>query len=88
MILILEHFTAVTPIVKDNKTGFAVLGNELTGLTTYGFAHQAGILAGGPINAQQYKTNNTFCSEQVYTLASSASSLSNNNWLYFAKVII
>ena len=40
-------FTALTPVLENTKTGFAVHGNELTDLNQYGFAHEEGILAGG-----------------------------------------
>ena len=44
-------FTALTPVLEDTKTGFAVHGKELTDLDDYGFAHEEGILAGGNIKA-------------------------------------
>ena len=54
-------FTALTPVLEDTKTGFAVHGNELTNLNVYGFAHEEGILAGGDINVYgnlKYKNDN------------------------------
>jgi hypothetical protein len=44
-------FTALTPVLENTKTGFAVHGNELTNLDAYGFAHEEGILAGGNMKA-------------------------------------
>ena len=44
-------FDVVTPVIENTKTGYAVHGNELTGLDTYGFAAEEGILAGGAIRS-------------------------------------
>ena len=52
-------FTAVTPVMKNNKTGFGVR-TELTDIHVYGFAHQKGILAGGDlkVNGLIHSRNN------------------------------
>lgn len=44
-------FAVVTPVIEDTKTGYSVHGSELTGLDTYGFAAEEGILAGGAIRS-------------------------------------
>lgn len=46
-----SNHTVVTPVVQNTITGYAVHGNELTGLDTYGFAAEEGIRAGGSILA-------------------------------------
>ena len=43
--------TVIAPIVQDTITGYAVHGNELTGLDSYSLASEEGILAGGNIKA-------------------------------------
>ena len=43
--------TAVTPVIENSKTGYAVHGNELLDLDTYGMAAEEGIQAGGNIRA-------------------------------------
>ena len=46
--------TVVTPIVQNTITGYAVHGNELTGLDSYSLASEEGILAGGNIKANAF----------------------------------
>ena len=42
----------VTPIVEEIPSGYALHGNEVTDLHTYGFAAEEGIVAGGDIKAK------------------------------------
>lgn len=46
--------TVVTPIVQNTISGYAVHGNELTGLDSYSLASEEGILAGGNIKANAF----------------------------------
>lgn len=78
-------FTALTPVVENDKTDYVTNGDELTDLSTYGFAHEQGILAGGPINAKQYNIIGTPLLTQFYTLTNSGSQFSANNWLLFIE---
>jgi len=57
-------FTALTPVLENTKTGFAVHGNELTDLYDYGFAHEEGIQAGGnmKVNGDLYLKNPSYSS--------------------------
>lgn len=41
--------TVVTPVIQNSISGYALHGKELTGLDTYGFAAEEGILAGGDL---------------------------------------
>jgi hypothetical protein len=43
--------TAVTPVIENSKTGYAVHGNELLDLDTYGFSAEEGVQAGGLIRS-------------------------------------
>ena len=42
--------TAVTPVIENSKTGYAVHGNSLEGLDAHNLAAEEGILAGGIID--------------------------------------
>jgi hypothetical protein len=41
--------TVVTPVIQNSISGYALHGNELTGLDAYGFAAEEGILSGGDL---------------------------------------
>jgi len=43
--------SVVTPVIQNSISGYAVHGNEITGLDTYGHAAEEGIIAGGPIRS-------------------------------------
>lgn len=43
--------SVVTPVIQNSISGYALHGNELTGLDAYGHAAEEGILAGGTIRS-------------------------------------
>ena len=45
------NLTVVTPVIENTKTGYAVQGNELTGLDAVSLAAEEGIKAGGVVTA-------------------------------------
>ena len=47
------NLTVVTPVIENTKTGYAVQGNELTGLDAVSLAAEEGIKAGGVVTADR-----------------------------------
>jgi len=48
--------TVHTPTIENTITGYSLHGHQLENLSTYGFAHEEGILAGGNIEADRMRT--------------------------------
>ena len=49
--------TVHTPTIENTITGYSLHGHQLENLSTYGFAHEEGILAGGNIEADRMRTS-------------------------------
>ena len=52
------NLTVVTPVIENTKTGYAVQGNELTGLDAVSLAAEEGIKAGGVVYADGGNSTN------------------------------